>query len=69
MQSRIYAVTDKLSGSARLIQAQSAAQAIKHVANDMFDVKAATAAVVANLMSKGTKVEAPSEEKAVAEAA
>lgn len=77
MQSRIYAVTEKFSGLARLIEAQSPAQAIKHVANDMFEVKAATAAVVAKLMSGGAKLEAakpveqdePAKQTALAEAA
>lgn len=57
MQERIYAVTDKNSGTTRLIKAQSPAQAVRHVSGEMFDVKAASASVVANLMSGGCKLE------------
>lgn len=57
MQQRIYAVTAKSNGAARLVLAQSPAQAIRHVANDLFEVKAASAAVVARLMSAGAKLE------------
>lgn len=56
-QQRIYAVTTKADGSARLVLAQNPAQAMRHVANDLFEVKAASAATVARLMSKGTQLE------------
>lgn len=57
MQQRIYAVTEKMTGLSRLIEAQNPAQAIRHVANDMFEVKAASASTVARLMSGGAKLE------------
>lgn len=64
MQQRIYAVTTKADGTARLILAQNPAQAMRHVANDLFEVKAASAATVAKLMSAGVKLEdsAPEDE-------
>ncbi len=57
MQQRIYAVTTKADGTGRLILAQNPAQAMRHVANDLFEVKAASAASVARLMSMGVKLE------------
>lgn len=62
MQQRIYAVTTKSDGTSRLILAQNPAQALRHVANDLFEVKAASAATVAKLMSAGTKLEDSSAE-------
>ncbi len=66
MQDRIYAVTDKTTFNTRLVVAQSPAQAMRHVANDLFEVKAASAALVGKLMSGGAKLEQSSqkEEKA-----
>lgn len=57
MQQRIYAVTTKADGSGRLVLAQTPAQAMRHVANDLFEVKAANAGTVAKLMGAGVKLE------------
>lgn len=57
MQQRIYAVTTKADGTGRLVLAQNPAQAMRHVANDLFEVKAASAATVAKLMGSGVKLE------------
>jgi hypothetical protein len=57
MQQRIYAVTTKASGTGRLVLAQSPAQAMRHVANDLFEVKTANSHAVARLMSAGVKLE------------
>lgn len=57
MQDRIYAVTTKADGTGRLVLAQNPAQAMRHVANDLFEVKAASAGTVAKLMGAGVKLE------------
>jgi hypothetical protein len=57
MQQRIYVVTEKNSGYERLVMAQTPAQAMRHVTSDKFEVKAASAAVVARLMGHGAKLE------------
>jgi len=57
MQQRIYAVTSKTDLTGRLVLAQTPAQAMRHVANDLFDVKAANATTVAKLMGSGVKLE------------
>lgn len=63
MQSRIYAVTHKESGTTRLIAATNPAQATRHVVSDTFTVKAASAVLVGELMSKGVQLEhAPAKE-------
>lgn len=75
MQQRIYAVTTKADGKGRLVLAQTPAQAMRHVANDLFDVKAASAATVAKLMGAGVQLEqsahqeAPSNVTPIAQAA
>jgi len=57
MQQRISIVNEKPSGAARLVMAGSPAQAIRHVANARFDVKAANAVAVAELMAGGAELE------------
>lgn len=57
MQQRIYVVTHKSTGAARLVEAQSPASAIRHVATDLFEVKPASASAVARLMGAGAKLE------------
>lgn len=57
MQQRIYAITSKTDGTGRLVLAQTPAQAMRHVANDLFEVKAANASTVAKLMGSGVKLE------------
>jgi len=56
MKQRIYTVTPK-GGETRLIKAGSRAQALAHVAHRTFDVEAATAITVGQLMAKGVKLE------------
>lgn len=57
MQNRIYAVTSRADGKARLIEATNPAQAMRHVAHDLFDVAPASARTVANLMGQGITLE------------
>ena len=57
MSQRIYAVSNKADGSTRLVKATNPSQALRHVANAQFDVKAATATQVADLMVAGAKLE------------
>lgn len=57
MQKRLYQVTHRVTGNPRLVEAINPAQAMRHVANSLFDVKAATARDVANLMGMGIKLE------------
>ena len=59
---RPYIVTDK-SGVQRLVQAGNQAQALRHVATDQFNVKAASASEVIELMTAGVKPETASAEK------
>ena len=56
-QQRIYAVTSKADGSSRLVMAYNPAHAVRFVANDLFEVKAANAITVATLMTEGVKLE------------
>jgi hypothetical protein len=64
MTQRIYSVTNTADNNTRLVMASNPAQALRHVANNLFDVKAATAIDVANLMAKGAVVEQSKAEKA-----
>lgn len=59
MTQRIYIVRNKADNSlrSRLILAGNPAQAMRHVANDLFAVKAASATDVAELMGNGTTLE------------
>jgi hypothetical protein len=57
MQQRIYVVTEKSSGTSRLIEAGLPAQALRHVANDLFDVKPANTYDVAKLIGSGGQIE------------
>lgn len=56
-QQRIYTVTSKADGKSRLVMASNPSQAVRFVANDLFEVKAASSVVVATLMTEGTKLE------------
>ncbi len=67
MQERIYAVTTKADGTGRLVLAQTPAQAMRHVANDLFEVKAANAPTVAKLMSAGVRLESSAKEEETAQ--
>lgn len=59
MTQRIYIVRNKADEGqrSRLILAANPAQAMRHVANDLFAVKAASATDVAELMGNGTTLE------------
>lgn len=57
MQTRIYAVTSKIDGKARLVEAANPAQAMRHVAHDLFEVAPANARTVATLMGQGITLE------------
>lgn len=57
MQQRIYIVTDKVTGASRLVEASLPAQAVRHVANEIFSVKVATTYEVADLVSEGRSIE------------
>jgi hypothetical protein len=59
MNQRIYIVRNKTDGenTSRLILAGNPAQAMRHVANDLFAVKAASATDVAELMGSGVHLE------------
>lgn len=55
--NRIYIVNHKASGLSRLVQAQNPGQAMHHVTNNLFSVKAASAVEVAELMTGGVAIE------------
>lgn len=57
MITRIYMVSNKADATHRLVRASNPSQAMRHVASNMFDVKAATANAVAQLMGAGVKLE------------
>ena len=57
-EQRIYKVTS--GDKSYLVQAISQAQALRHIAGRMYQVEAAKPIDVANLMSKGTKLEVAS---------
>lgn len=57
MTQRIYTVKNTADNTSRLVMAANPAQALRHVANNLFDVKAANAIDVANLMATGVTVE------------
>jgi hypothetical protein len=55
--SRIYTIKGKADGAPRLVMAANPSQALRHVASAQYEVKAAGALEVADLMSGGAKVE------------
>ncbi len=57
MSTRIYAVKTKGMDKARLVEATSSAQAIKHVASEQFTAEVATTKIVAELMAAGANLE------------
>jgi hypothetical protein len=58
---RIYAVTNKENGSTRLVMAANAAQALRHVTQAGFTVKAANAVEVGRHMAGGIQLETAGE--------
>jgi hypothetical protein len=63
-KSRPYVVTDKASGTQRLVQASNATQAMRHAAHGTFSVAAATPNDVIALMAAGVKPETAGDEAA-----
>lgn len=59
--TRIYAVSEKQKPD-RLVEAGSAAQAIRHCVRQQFEAEAATPKDIAALMGAGIKVEKASED-------
>lgn len=57
MQTRIYTVISKTDNKTRLVEAANPAQALRHVAHDLFEVKPANAMKVASLMLEGVEYE------------
>lgn len=57
MTTRIYVVLDKASGEKRLVDASSAAQAIRHCVSVKYSAKPATPKDIATFMSSGVHVE------------
>lgn len=57
MPARIYRV-DEQGGSARLVMAQSAAEALRYVTTPKYKVRPASPSDVAEVMGKGAAVEA-----------
>lgn len=57
--SRIYTVTHKATGTARLIAAPNPAQALRYVTRDEFDVRPSSPMTVAELMKAGVQLEHP----------
>ena len=53
--TRIYTVID--GENQRLVRAASPAQAVRHVANNQFDVRVSTQTDLENLINAGVKVE------------
>lgn len=65
MDNRIYVVTNKATGEARLVSAPNPSQALKHVTAQAFATHAATPTDVARLMSQGVQVESIEAAKAI----
>lgn len=64
MKTRIYVVGtigEQVHGEARLVEATSASQAIRHVVKDKFEAGVADTKTVARLMADGTSVEVATE--------
>jgi len=57
MNTRIYKINDKENGAVRLVEANSAAQALRHVAAERYEATTASPKDVAAAMANGTTVE------------
>lgn len=53
----LYSVRNKETGVIRLVDAQVNAQALRHVAEDVFEVLVAKPRQIAELVAKGTELE------------
>lgn len=60
MTTRIYKIDDKENGAVRLVEANSAAQALRHIAAERYEVTVATTKDVAAAMGDGVTVETAS---------
>lgn len=54
---RIYIITSTTDGQERLVEAATTAQALRHVAQSQYAVRAANASAVARLIGAGVTVE------------
>jgi hypothetical protein len=61
MSKRIYLVTESASDKARLVEAATPAQALRHVARNVYAVKPANTYEVASLVSRGVALETTDE--------
>lgn len=59
----LYSVTNATTKTTRLVEAPNPSQALRHVTTDEYAVKAASAALVAKLMSAGVKLESVATEE------
>jgi hypothetical protein len=59
----LYSVTNAATKTTRLVEARNPSRALRHVVIDDYAVKAASAALVAKLMSAGVKLESVSDEQ------
>lgn len=60
--TRIYLITERgTKGEARLVEATSAAQAVRHCAKNIYTAQAATPKEVATLMGSGITIETATE--------
>jgi hypothetical protein len=53
----LYVITDTVNTKIHLVDAPNPARALRHVTSSQFGIKAASAAMVANLMSSGIQLE------------
>lgn len=56
-ETRIYVVTNKNDNGRRLVEAASAAQAIRHCVSSIYEANVATAKSIAQYMGDGLKIE------------
>ena len=57
VQKRIYRVRNVIDGSVRLVNAQNASQASRHVAQDTLDVSVLTTAVAVEVMKNNPNID------------
>ena len=63
MTTRIYTVTHKIAGNARLIRAHSQAQAMRYAAQSEYGIRVASQDDIVGMMSKGVAVESAGAEQ------
>ncbi len=57
MSARIYSITSTITNTTRMVKAHTPAQALRHVARNVYSVSVASAIDVADHMADGWKVE------------